>query len=584
MYIQELVIRNFRGFSEIPIKPNGNVVLMGEPGAGRSDLIKALSKVLDPDLIRTGNTTELDFHQGNTNLPIEISVTIGGLGQDLEQDFLDYLEVWDTQTGDLIDESESSEEVSGEDREWVLRIAYYGQWINDLERCEDIVYYPKYSDISTSSFRRATVTDIDRLGFTLLHFGSKRILDLGSQGIFRKIVQKSPGDDFTSAISNYVQIIADAATQFTATTQVKTALNEVIKSVREILRKEATTDGSEFISFSPEGGAPSGLLRSLGPTLDFGDGAGALPAWRQGSTIGTLFRLAESIALANGSKVIVAVDDLGDGLDPASAAHFSTVIRRIAGQAWIATRLPSVAEIFEPHEVVRLNKALDGTRSAHQGITPSTKAESIAARHWRRNLLPTFNYHSIIVVEGPHDLQALHSLAIRLCNEGGICLPAGHSAAIINAGATGGGGYASVLRLTKLAKEMGIRTVGVIDGDVDPGSQSFVSAHIDDADAIIRYPNSCAIEYAIVHDVPTTSIRQALVDVSNAMSLTAPSNLAELSGTTLESRTMRFIKDKAIHAAFVDALPFSDIAPLAKRLLDNAMQAAREQVSGMIQL
>ena len=56
MYIRQLSIRNFRGFSDIPLKPSGNVVLMGEPGAGRSDLINAISRILDSGVIRPRGT------------------------------------------------------------------------------------------------------------------------------------------------------------------------------------------------------------------------------------------------------------------------------------------------------------------------------------------------------------------------------------------------------------------------------------------------------------------------------------------------------------------------------------------------
>jgi hypothetical protein len=584
MYIRQLIVHHFRGFSDIPLKPSGNVVLMGEPGAGRSDLINAISKILDPDVIRAGGTTELDFHQRNTAIPIEVSVTIGGLGPDLEQHFIDYLEVWDIESGGLIEESESLEDVTGQHREWVLRLAYHGQWLLDQERCDEIVYYPKYSDPTTQSFRRASIADIERLGFTLLRYESGRILDLGLRGTFRKIVERSPGDDFTVALSGYVQKIADAAAQFTASSQVKTALSEVIASMREILRIQAAVDISQLIAFSPEGGAPSGLLRSLGPTIDLGGGAGALPAWRQGSTVGTLFRLAESIALSNGSKVIVAVDDLGDGMDPASATHFGAIIRGTAGQAWIATRLSSVAEIFEPNEVIRLSRALDGTRSAHQGNAPTTKSEAIAARHWRRNLLPTLAYHSVIVVEGPHDLAALQALAIRLCTEGGNCLPAAHSTIIISAGATGSGGYSSVLRLTAAARDMGLCAIGVVDGDTAPEALAYIADHAGDANAIIRLPDTRAIEYAIVHDVPADPVRQALNDVSAAMGLPAIPNLGALTGRPLESQTITFIKKNMLHAAFIDALPFEVIAPLAKTLLEKAMLAAREQLNGVIQL
>lgn len=585
MYIRQLNVKYFRGFTDIEIKPKSHVVLMGEPGAGRSDLINAISKVLDPDIIRAGGTTELDFYQRNTAVPIEISIIIGGLGPDLEQDFIDLLEVWNTLAGQLIEESETPEGGSiGVNQEWVLRLAYRGKWLADQERCDEIIYYPKYSDPASESFRRAGISDIAKLGFTLLHYDSGRILDLSARGAFRKIVERSPGNDFPAALAGYVQEIADAATQFTASNQVKTALGGVIASMREALRIQAGVDVSQLIGFSPEGGSSSGLLRSLGPNIDLGGGVGALPAWRQGSTVGTLFRLAESLALSNGSKVIVAIDDLGDGIDPATATHFGAIIRSTAGQSWITTRLSSVAEIFEPNEIVRLNRALNGTRSAYQGKIPTSKSEAIAARHWRRNLLPTFTYHSVIVVEGPHDLAALHAMAIRLCTEGGSCLPAAHSIAIISAGATGGGGFTSVLRITAAAREMGLCAIGVVDGDTDAGAKAYVAGHIADANAIIRLPDSRAIEYAIVHSVPAGSIRQALIDVSGAMNLPVIPNLRVLSDNALESQAIKFIKDNALHAAFVDALPFADLAPLAKTLLGQATLAAREQLYGTIQL
>lgn len=583
MYIRQLTVHHFRGFSNLMIKPKRHVVLMGEPGAGRSDVINAISRVLDSNVIRTGTTTELDFHQRNVAEPIEIEVTIGGLGADLEQHFLDYLEVWNLETDQLLEECEAPEDVNGENQEWVLRLAYRGQWLIEQERCEEWIYYPKHSDSASQSFRRISLTDIERLGFSHLSYDSGKILDLGTRGTFRKIVEQSSGGDFAAALAQYVQEVADAAARFTTSNQVKLALGEVITSLHEILRIQPT-DISQHVEFSPEGGSPSGLLRSLGPTIDLGGGGGMLPAWRQGSTIGALFRLAESLALSAGSENIVAIDDLGNGMDSASATHFGAIIRSTAGQAWITTRLPSVAEIFEPVEVIRLGRALDGTRFAYQGSTPTTKSEAIAAKHWHRNLLPVFSYHSVIVGEGPHDLSALHALAIRLCNEGGNCLPAAHSIAIISAGATGSGGYASVLRLTAAAREMGLCAVGVVDGDTSPETKAFLEGHADDANAVIRLPDNTAIEYAIVHDVPNPSIRQALSDVSTALKLPAIPNLNKMPTNELETQTIAFIKRNALHAAFVEALPFENLPPLAKILLEKAVLAAREQLTGVIQL
>ena len=583
MYIRRLIIRHFRGFSGITVKPSGNVVLMGEPGAGRSDIINAISRVLDPNVIRAATTTELDFHQRNITEPIEIEVIIGGLNAELEQHFLDYLEVWNIETDQLLEECETPEDINGENQKWVLRLAYRGQWATEQERCEEWVYYPKYSDSASQSFRRISLTDIERLGFTHLSYDSGKILDLGTRGAFRKIVEQSSGGDFATALARYVQEVADAAARFTNSDQVKLALDEVITSLYEILRMQST-DLSQHVEFSPEGGSPSGLLRSLGPTIDLGGGGGALPAWRQGSTIGSLFRLAESLALSSGSENIVAIDDLGNGMDAASATHLGAIIRSTAGQAWITTRLPSVAEIFEPVEVIRLSRTLDGTRFACQGSTPTNRSEVIAAKHWHRNLLPVFSYHAVIVVEGPHDLSTLHTLAIRLCNEGGNSLPAAHSIAIISAGATGSGGYANVLRLTAAARQMGLHAIGVVDGDTSPEAKAFLESHADDADAVIRLPDNTAIEHAIVHDIPNTSIRQALSDVSTALNRPAIPDMNEMSQNELETQTITFIKRYALHAAFIEALPFENLPPLAMSLLEKAVLAASEHQTGVIQL
>lgn len=260
------------------------------------------------------------------------------------------------------------------------------------------------------------------------------------------------------------------------------------------------------------------------------------------------------------------------------------MIRNTAGQAWITTRLPTVAEIFEPTEVIRLCRAPDGTRFARQGSVPTTKSEAIAAKHWHRNLLPVLSYRSVIIVEGPQDLAALHALSIRLSNEGKYPLPAAHSIAIISAGATGSGGYASVIRLTAAAREMGLQTVGVVDGDTSAEAKQFIKDHKSDADALIRLPDNVAIESAIIHDVPDASVRQALSDVSAAANLPVISGLDSMRGKDLKDQAIGFIKKYAIHAAFIEALPFDDLPPLAKTVLEKAMLAARGQLTGSIQL
>ena len=93
MHVKEMHIQGFRGFSELRVRPKGHVVVMGEPGAGRSDIIETLARVLDAGASRTRITTELDFWNLDTSKPIRIALTLGELRGDLEQDFFDHLEL-----------------------------------------------------------------------------------------------------------------------------------------------------------------------------------------------------------------------------------------------------------------------------------------------------------------------------------------------------------------------------------------------------------------------------------------------------------------------------------------------------------
>ena len=153
MHVKELQIQGFRGFSALHVRPQGHVVVMGEPGAGRSDLIEALARVLDADTSRTRITTELDFWNRNTSEPIQIAVTLGELGDDLEQDFFDHLELWDRSEESLLEETEDIDDVDKDQNEWVLRLEYRARWLVDEERCEEWIFYPKESDPAVSDLR-----------------------------------------------------------------------------------------------------------------------------------------------------------------------------------------------------------------------------------------------------------------------------------------------------------------------------------------------------------------------------------------------------------------------------------------------
>ena len=559
------------------------MVILGEPSAGRSNLLEGIARVLDADASRNRVTNELDFHNRDTSQAIQISVTLADLGPDLEQQFLEHLEFWDRTCECLVEESERPETVDGDECEMVLRLEYFGRWLPAEERSEEWVHYPKDSDPSADSFVHARRRDIADLGFGALHWSGGRILDLSSRGSFRRVIDGTAGGDFATAIAQYVQDVGQAAERFTNALQVKDALEEVFEPLRQALGV-STQDLSQVIQFAPDGGSPSGLLRSLGPSIDLGDGSGFLPAWRRGSTISALLRIAEALALSTSAGGVLAIDDLGDSLDAATAAHMSFSIRKAGDQVWVTTRLPSVAEVFEPQEVIRLGRDAGGVASAYQGRRPTSKSESVAAKHWHRNLLPALTYRSVVVVEGPNDFAALHALALRLAKERDDPLPATQGVSMISAGFTGSGGYPSVLRLAASAKDIGLRSVAVVDGDPTQDAKDFLEANKGLANAVVRLPERAAIEVAILHNLTDDVIRQALRDAAYSAGLATPTNVDELSDGQLNKEAISFIKRNSLHAQFVEALAPENLPPLAIQVLTEAVHAATGQSAGVIQL
>src|SRR5438034_1193222 len=82
---------NCRGFLTAKIRPAGHVLVMGEPGTGRSNVVEALLRVFSPEATRLPLTDDLDFFERDRARRIEVEVTVGDLGAELEQVFFDKL-------------------------------------------------------------------------------------------------------------------------------------------------------------------------------------------------------------------------------------------------------------------------------------------------------------------------------------------------------------------------------------------------------------------------------------------------------------------------------------------------------------
>ncbi len=93
MRIESVRIQNFRSFSDETIDFNPYTCLLGENGAGKSNVLHALNLLFRDPQYPGGDPATLreeDFHNKNTDEPVQITVRFGDLSQDAQDDFSDY--------------------------------------------------------------------------------------------------------------------------------------------------------------------------------------------------------------------------------------------------------------------------------------------------------------------------------------------------------------------------------------------------------------------------------------------------------------------------------------------------------------
>jgi hypothetical protein len=542
-----------------------------------------LTRVLSADSTRARSATELDFFGQDIRQRAEVEVTLGDLQTDGEQMFLDHLEVWDRKAADLVDELADPALIDRQQYELVVRLCYRISWIPEEDQADHWVDYAKSSDPDAGIIDRVGRQEREWMPFANVQ-PRVRVLDLGSRGGFRRLVESTSGNDFAQAVGNLEDEIERLAGEFSHSAQMSSALDRIVDPVRLPIAVPAGTAAADLVRFLPEGGSMTGLIRSLSPSLDLQDGQGALPLARQGSTVEAMLGTAEAWATA-GSGGIVIGDDFGEYLDAGSAQHLAAVMRQSSGQVWLSTRRAAVADAFELEEVTRLSKAPAG-RSVAYGRNPTSKPERIATRAISIQIFPALTSRAVVTVEGPHDRAALTAVALKMQREANIALPSAHRISLIDAGVTdGSGGSSSVPRLSRAAREFGLFTIGVIDQDA-PGQQTDaeLAENLAAADAVIRFPTRCAIEYALLQGLDPDLVKQIVQQFAGEFGFTLEPGFAALQDNAVRSAVSKILKKQNLHAQFVQALPINVFPALVQRALKEVVRVASGRITGHVQL
>jgi len=545
-------------------------VLAGVPRAGRSDIVEALARVLDPDAAQSPRLS--DLHQG-THAPqavspgencqpqqarsdsdglqpetktlaradvAEVEVTLADLDPEIEQLVDGHLQPLDP--SGAATESDEADPTAPQ----CVRITYRLSYDSEAETLESAVYYPDRSNPETDQYARVPATV--RRELPVITLNASVPLQLRAGGSLRRYVEERDAKAAAAAF----EVLRDAVGEAVAALSADPAITEAVDAVLSVggtgTRLGDTPISAGDVGFLAEDGSVTALLRTLRASLQL-DTAGPLALASHGSTVTAILGMAEAMLLANVPGAVVLADDFGDQLDAATAEHLASLIRSRSGQVWLSTRRPEVARAFEPGEVVRLVRH-NGARTHHQLPHVSDRKELVAHRQLHTQLLSAITAPAVAVTEGPHDVAVLGA-ANRRYPPAKLPLSA-HGVRLVAAGTGGDGGIDQIPRIADLAKQLGFRVVGVIDRD-KPGLQTTAQLLkvVQTCDAVIRLPEKTAIERSITAGVALSQLAAASA-VLTAFGETDP--LATGASEETVTKLCTLLHKKGLHEPFLDAL------------------------------
>ena len=545
MLITQVRVTNFRGWDELDLRPRGHVVVIGEPRAGRSDLIAALTRVLDPRSTRMQPMTG-DIHQDMSSGTqvmadyAEVQVTLTQLPADVELEADGALEP--LLPDGTVDESGNANPAAP----LGLRLAYRVSYDAPTDILEHRVFYPVASDPTLNKYVRVPTAVRELLPVVFL--GASRPLQLRAEGVLRRLVTDHDSVNATAALQALEADIAVAASRMSANAAIQAVLDAVLTQDGPARRIGDSPVTAADVQFLPEDGSLAGLLRAVQPVLRL-DQAGPLPLASHGSTVAAALSAAEALLLCSAIPgALVIGDDVGEGLDGPTTEQLTGALRQASSQVLLTTRRVDAVRAFETNEVVRLTRHT-GTRLVHQVSPPVDRKEASVHRHIQGQLLPALTATTLAVSEGRHDLSAFSAADRRQI---ATVLPlAAHGVRLISADSGSGGGTSQIPLVASLAKQLGYRVVAIVDGDPVKYATAALTQIEAACDVVVRLPTSVAVERAILIGATVAHIRAA---ASVFPTFGQPDPTLGQSDNDVAAAVTQLLHKKGLHEQFFRAL------------------------------
>lgn len=558
MRIARLRIERFRGYRHALFVVPENMVLAGEPQGGRTDVVEALRRVLDPRSTRY-RVNPLDIHRSDHSDDesfTEIEVALLDLGDELETLFSEYLEAFDHDTGEIAGSKSARDAVLG------IRLCYRARYDLDTDTGEHWVDFPAQSDPTARTFKR--VSRIEREALPVQFIDSAPALQLRAEGVLRALLADADPGGLDSALTNLDSAVHNATESFSKTEIVRRVLDRVIVSGPQTL---FGIDDAADISFLADDGSMAALLRALQPAIAIGT-AGALPIHSQGSTLESVFSAAEAIAAALDAQsgIVIIGDDFGDRLDASSSEHMARLIHATAGQAILTTRRPEVVRAFDPEELVRLTVS-HGERRQHRLAAVTDKADRVNRRLILEQLLAALSARTVVLLEGPLDVEGYGALASRLfrkTNKPRHSFPANGIRLVAPPGSDGG--VTRLPAIAEIAVELGFHVRAIVDNDKPGKEDPAVEVLAGMVEQLVVLPTRTAVEAALIRGIPGHRLRETVETLEGFGMPNLPPGLGD-DDIADHLITTKVIKKQGLGAAWAQAL--TQQPPIAQSVIET---------------
>lgn len=609
------------------MRPGSHVLVAGVPRAGRTDLITALARVLDPDAARGAALSDLhqrpiipdgadpaaaeagdDVAEEQAEAVVEApAADVACAGVAAEEDAFgdsgatpqappavlqrveaaqvevtltdfdpDVQQLLDGVLEPLEDSGCASEDPDASaDAPLCARLAYRLSYDEEAESLESVVYFPARSNPTLGQYSRVPAATRRMLPVVTLDAGQPLQLRAGAG--LRRILDERAAKAGAAAFDALGQAVAKAVSALSADPAVAEAINAVLAVGGTGERIGDAPLTAEQVGFHAEDGSVAALLRTLRATLHL-DAGGMLGLAQHGSTVSAVLSMAEAMLLSTVPGAVVLADDFGDQLDAPATEHLAALLRARSGQVWLSTRRPEAARAFEPTEVIRLVRH-GGVRSHHQLTKIVDRKALVAMRQWHTQLLAALTAPTVAITEGPHDVAVLSMVDRR---KPPFSLPlSAHGVRLVASGTGGEGGIGQIPRVASLARQLGFRVLAVIDRDKDSAQTSDELAKIQaTCDAVVRLPPG-AIERAMGDGLPLQALAHASATLTE-YGIPDPmgGQLTEAAVTNL----CKVIHRQGLHEQFLEALyaaePKAHEPPVISMTLGLLAMAAGPSYSG----